>query len=371
MINRRKSRAASPRRGFTLIELLVVISIIATLISLVTPAVQSARAAARRLQCLNNISQLGKATATYMASSGDKMPPLENGVDNWAVILLPALDNAALQRQIRDSRTTVIPFTGTATASGPDDIPNISLKSFTCPDDQNNFRVDGGLSYAANVGYIRSDLWAGGNDLSHGAGTINFHGPTAATAANNNVHSATGVFWRQASAVSGVRATPITGDYINRGDGNSYTLLFVENINARNWASRYTGSIGFGISVAHTSNAPNNSNATGAIGSSASASLNTALAIHGTDITAVTVFSLTDTGTGGNNAAINSRLGVATNGATPRPSSQHPGGTVNVVYAGGNGGTISESINPAVFAKLLTPDGGRYGQLVVNNNDID
>jgi len=103
------ARPASLRaRGFTLIELLVVIAIIAILISLLLPAVQQAREAARRTQCKNNLKQIGLALHNYL-DTNKYFPPLGcytvGATSNQSSFsaqarLLPYLDQANLQNLI-------------------------------------------------------------------------------------------------------------------------------------------------------------------------------------------------------------------------------------------------------------------------------
>ena len=84
-------------RGFTLIELLVVIGIIVVLIAILLPAVQSAREAARRSQCVNNLKQIGLAMHNYHESHG-VLPPGKKGCcwGTWLVYVLPYMEQEPL-----------------------------------------------------------------------------------------------------------------------------------------------------------------------------------------------------------------------------------------------------------------------------------
>ena len=83
--NSRQSRLSS--RGFTLIELLVVVAIIALLVAILLPSLAKAKKYTRKVVCLSNANQIGKATITYANDNDDQMPPIW-GAYPYATLML-------------------------------------------------------------------------------------------------------------------------------------------------------------------------------------------------------------------------------------------------------------------------------------------
>ncbi len=144
------------RRGFTLIELLVVIAIIAVLIGLLLPAVQAAREAARRAQCVNHLKQIALAMHNYHDISLS-FPPgsMVNDIAKpggwggswwpWTVNILPQMEQGPLFNTINFSANGTVGYSGPGTGNNGQNmsvehatVNRTIIAAFLCPSDDSN-----------------------------------------------------------------------------------------------------------------------------------------------------------------------------------------------------------------------------------------
>ncbi len=203
------------RRGFTLIELLVVIAIIAVLIALLLPAVQAAREAARRIQCTNNLKQMGLAVHNYHDRT-NTVPaqcvyPSASAIGggwsySWAIAILPGIEQQAMYNAYNFSL-------GATGFSDQNTVRYSQISTYLCPSDSISQKPSdpiGTSNYAGNFGGPGITNIASGTVTPY---TIVYQGSTTASAPYNSGLNSSGV----------VTFATIT-------DGLSNTALFSEHL---------------------------------------------------------------------------------------------------------------------------------------------
>jgi prepilin-type N-terminal cleavage/methylation domain-containing protein/prepilin-type processing-associated H-X9-DG protein len=348
-------------QGFTLVELLVVIAIIGTLVGLLLPAVQAAREAARSNTCRNNLTQLQKAITQretrlgeypgYMNTLGIK-GTLRQTRASWVVTTFPDIEQAALwDRWNQDSVVSGSTIDTTA-------LPQLEI--LLCPSDPATMAGAPLLSYVANSGWIQQTNGTVTTPLANSPWQERFENP------------ANGVFLdkTRAQTIPNIQNPNPAGSHIgpddymddnnipmqnvntayiqSKGDGTTQTMLLSENRRATTWTYPNGGDYS-------TSGTPDEKYHFGYCWEQPEVIAN-GLG-NNTDPDSKGYFrmnaplppNLTDASLDYNNYQ---------GPADMRPvdgfaNSNHPGG-VNVAFVGGAVQYVGDSIEPRVYAQLMT-----------------
>ena len=343
------------RGGLTRVEVAVLLGILALLAAFFAPAFRTSGPVSKRLECLNNIRQIGIAMHSYSAAYNGELPPL---VDNyvvkrgdaktpagtltmgWPVLILPAMDSSKLVKAIK-SNAVVVSGKGADAVLRMGEAERVYFKGYTCPQDTDSHMQPGGLSYVVNAGFMARSLYHGDRDGRHRVDQLSWDGnDVVGEEADIEVAAATGVFWRKSDVFQP------SLDYVGTGDGTTNTLMLSENLQARNWWDTDTTRLAFGIPVETVGGRIPFGQ--GTFFESVERPLNTQF--EGGTLSTVSPLGW----------RINNDL-KATVGTRPRPSSNHTGG-VNAIFCDGSGRFLSGQMDLHVYAKLLTSNGVKYGE---------